>query len=421
MPAATAVRTVEDKISALKLNLVGGETAPVQPSEEPKVVDPFNYVGEVLGSGPGADYPYTEYLPHNPKRTESEPPLTPTEITDKGFSADRTFSRLRAFVEARGGRIRDIGVAVGTVIEGDVKMEELGDGERDDLAALVGYRGVVFFRKQSSFTIEEQLALGRHFGPLHTHPTYAVPRKSGLDEVVVIYQDQNSKPDPYSYSKADLFHSDTTYELQPPGVTMLKLITTPEVGGDTLWSSGYALYSSLSKPYQKYLESLSALHTGHNQASARTDVTTIPRREPVDAIHPVVRVHPVTGYKSIFVNPGFVTRLIGVPKAESENTLKFLRDGFAQNADAIVRWRWEKDDVAVWDNRVVNHSAVFDAYPALRHGLRVTPRAEKPLSVEEYEAKTGKKAKDWLEERHKSLGIKDVVDKGESKVKGYRD
>lgn len=92
----------------------------------------------------------------------------------------------------------------------------------------------------------------------------------------------------------------------------------------------YALYSSLSRPYQRYLESLSALHTGYNQAASRTGVVKIPRREPIETVHPVVRVHPVTGWKAIFVNPGFVTRIVGVPKAESDNVLEFLKQGFAQ-------------------------------------------------------------------------------------------
>lgn len=228
-----------------------------------------------------------------------------------------------------------------------------------------------------------------------------------------------------------------TYEIQPPGPTILRLLTTPEVGNDTLWSSGTALYSSLSRYYQQYLESLSALHTGFNQAASRVGTITVPRREPIETVHPVVRVHPVTGHKAIFVNPGFVTRIIGVPKAESDNTLAFLRDGFAQQTDATVRWRWEAGDVALWDNRVTTHSATFvsvppadvlftdhgqDAYPSQRHGLRVTPLAERPLSVEQYEAQTGKKAIDYIEERYALLGISGPKsDEGKTLAGGFRD
>ncbi|OCF57547.1 alpha-ketoglutarate catabolism dioxygenase [Kwoniella mangroviensis CBS 10435] len=390
--------------------------------DEVVVVDPYNYVGETFGSGPGENYPFAEFLPHNPDRTESDPPLPHFDIQDRGLKAHPNAARLRAFVEARGGKVRDQLVAVGTVIEGDIKLEELGEEEKDDLALLVAQRGVVFFRNQHSLTIEAQRDLGKHFGPLHKHATYATPRRGDLDDVVVVYADHNSRPDLYAFSRAELFHSDVTYEVQPPGTTILRLLTTPEVGNDTLWSSGYTVYSSLSKPMQKYLESLSAIHSGNDQAASRTGITKIPRRQPIETIHPVVRVHPVTGIKSVFVNPGFVTRLVGVPKAESDMILNFLKDQFAQQTDATVRWSWKSGDVAIWDNRIVNHSATFDAYPSLRHGLRVTPHAETPISVEEYESTTGQKAKDWLEERHRSLGIKPLArDDGKTKKRAFRD
>lgn len=91
-------------------------------------------------------------------------------------------------------------------------------------------------------------------------------------------------------------------------------------------------------------------------------------------------------------------------------------------SDATVRWRWETGDVAIWDNRVVNHSATFDAYPSLRHGLRVTPHAEKPLSVEEYEEQYGREAKDWIKERYAKLGIAPPAgDDGRTKAKAFRD
>ena len=255
----------------------------------------------------------------------------------------------------------------------------------------------------------------------------------------MVYSDKNSRPDLYAFSRAELFHSDVTYEIQPPGATILRLYTTPEVGNDTLWSSGYNVYSQLSRPYQIYLESLYAIHTGTNQAASRSAAGhKVPLREPIDTIHPVVRVHPVTGLKAVFVNPGFVTRLVGVPKAESDNTLAFLKDCFSQQTDATTRWRWEAGDVAIWDNRVVNHSATFDAYvsgpaqiprgtrthaqPSQRHGLRVTPHAEVPLSVSDYEAQYGKPAKDWLKERFAKLNIDGPAqDDGKMKNGGFRD
>lgn len=122
-------------------------------------------------------------------------------------------------------------------------------------ALLVAQKGVVFFRGQQDMTIESQRDLGAHFGPLHKHATYATPRRGDLDDVVgksplygvsgaspligsVVYSDRNSRPDMFAFSRAELFHSDVTYEVQPPGTTILRLLVTPEVGNDTLWSSG---------------------------------------------------------------------------------------------------------------------------------------------------------------------------------------
>jgi sulfonate dioxygenase len=196
-----------------------------------------------------------------------------------------------------------------------------------------------------------------------------------------------------------------TYELQPPGLTTLKGLTIPELGGDTLFAHGAALYSSLSTHYQKYLEGLQAVHSGVEQANGAKGAGQFVRREPIQTVHPVVRVHPVTGIKSVFVNPGFTRRILGVPRSESENTLRFLYSEFATNPDINFRFKWQKDDVALWDNRVVNHSAMFDFWPERRHALRVTPHGEKPLSVAEYEDKFGKQAKDWATVRYQALGL----------------
>jgi hypothetical protein len=106
------------------------------------------------------------------------------------------------------------------------------------------------------------------------------------------------------FPSIDLWHSDVSYELQPPSTTSLKLITGPEVGGDTLWSSGYALYSSLSPGLQVYLEGLSALHSAVAQADGARAAGIPVRREPIETVHPVIRVHPATGWKSVYVNPG---------------------------------------------------------------------------------------------------------------------
>lgn len=123
-------------------------------------------------------------------------------------------------------------------------------------------------------------------------------------------------------------------------------------GGDTLWSSQYAAYDVLSAPMQKYLEGLTAIHSADMQAQGSRDLGRTVRREPVTTEHPLVRTNPVTGWKSLFFNPGFVTKIVGVPKIESDTILAMLSDVVATTQELHVRFQWGKDDVAFWDNRV---------------------------------------------------------------------
>lgn len=139
--------------------------------------------------------------------------------------------------------------------------------------------------------------IATHFRPSVCH--------SPLTSAAVVYSENNRRVrDPSQFSKLQLWHSDVSYERQPPSTTSLKVLTGPDYGGDTLWSSGYALYSSFSRGFQVYLEGLSALHSAVAQADGARASGLPVRREPVETIHPVVRVHPVTGWKSIYVNPG---------------------------------------------------------------------------------------------------------------------
>jgi len=149
-----------------------------------------------------------------------------------------------------------------------------------------------------------------------------------------------------------MWHSDVSYEIQPPGTTSLKLLTGPEYGGDTLWSSGYALYSSLSPGLQTYLEGLSALHSAVEQTEGARAGGLPVRRHEIETVHPVVRVHPATGWKSVYVNPGFTRRILDVPRAESDVMLTFLFRQISENPDFQVRFQWEPNSIAFWDNRV---------------------------------------------------------------------
>lgn len=189
-----------------------------------------------------------------------------------------------------------------------------------------------------------------------------------------------------------------TYEIQPPSYTALKLLNGPPRGGggDTLWSSQYAVYDLLSPGMQKYLEGLEALHSAQIQADGSHNLGRPVRRDPVVTKHPLIRTNPVTGWKSVFFNPGFVTAIVGIPKAESNSIISYLNEIIATTQEVHVRYQWQKNDVAFWDNRVCvstssfhttlggadmpkNHSASYGFAPHRRHAVRTACHAERPV------------------------------------------
>ena len=189
------------------------------------------------------------------------------------------------------------------------------------------------------------------------------------------------------------------------GFTALKIITAPSHGGDTVWSNAQALLSTFSPGFISYLEGLKALHSSDHQKKRAEMQGTYIRRPQTDYVHPVVRVHPVTGIKGLYVNPSYTQRIVGVPQHESDAILNIIWRRIEASPDLQVRVAWEPDTVVYWDNRLTWHTATGDYFPERRHGLRATPRAEIPISVEQYEKTTGKKAKDWYLERMAGFGV----------------
>ncbi|KAH8101019.1 alpha-ketoglutarate-dependent sulfonate dioxygenase [Cristinia sonorae] len=358
-------------------------------------------------------YEFARYKPSFPNI--QWPPLEEITVTDRGQFADPEKKAL--FSAAK--KVKHLTPVIGTELVG-IDLRQLSSQQKDELSLLVAERGVVFFRDQE-LNIHEQLELARHWGPLHKHATTPIPREPGLEEVHVVYNDASRRPDPTAFSKLELWHSDVSYEIQPPSTTSLKVITGPEYGGDTLWSSGYALYSSFSPGFQKYLEGLHAVHSAVAQADGARAAGLPVRREPIESTHPLVRVHPTTGWKSIYVNPGFTRRIVGVPKAESDAILNILFHQISENPDFQVRFHWEPNSIAFWDNRIVTHTATFDFWPHTRHALRATPHGEKPTSVEEYERASGKVAKDRQVEIWKQQGLAVPGVQNGSKPRGYND
>ena len=239
-------------------------------------------------------------------------------------------------------------------------------------------RHQVLFLRNQVITPEQQRALAIRFGDLHIHPVY--PHAEGVEEIIVLDTHQNNPPD------NDNWHTDVTFIETPPAIAILASKLLPASGGDTLWSSGIAAYEALSEPFKQLLSGLQAEHdfkkSFQEYKYRKTEEEhqrwqqAVAKNPPVQ--HPVIRTHPVSGRKALFVNEGFTTRLLGLSEKESEAILNFLFWHTAK-PEFQVRWRWHENDVAIWDNRVTQHYANADYYPARRVMHRATVLGDKPV------------------------------------------
>lgn len=266
-----------------------------------------------------------------------------------------------------------------------------------DLAITISQRGVVFFRKQYSLTNEKQKELILRLGEVSGRPTSSTLHINPIirdktnfaatdDQISVIsstQRRQSNRKDESTY-----WHSDNMYETCTPDYTCLRLSKTPSTGGDTLWASGYDMYDRFSKPYQKFLEGLTATFAGDGILKAveagKVKLYDKPRGSPENVglvnVHPVVRTNPVTGWKSIYALGGFPT-CKGVNELDEEESKQLLDRflGIVHNHELQVRFRWlNPNDFAIWDNRSVFHTATMD-YTGERYGYRVVGIGEKPF------------------------------------------
>jgi taurine dioxygenase len=231
--------------------------------------------------------------------------------------------------------------------------------------------GVLFFRDQS-LTPQQHKAFGQRFGTLHIHPAFP-DILDGHPEIMVIRADENSKR-----IAGEDWHSDVSCDAEPPLGTILHMHEVPPVGGDTLFASMYAAYDALSAPLRMMLDGLTAIHDGEQAFRGRYGQNdeagkVYPRSE-----HPVVRTHPVSGRKALYVNRIFTTRIVQLSRHESDGLLAML---FAhmEVPEFQCRFRWQPGSVAFWDNRCVQHHAMWDYFPQRRRGLRVTIKGDRPF------------------------------------------
>ena len=236
---------------------------------------------------------------------------------------------------------------------------------------------VLFFRDQK-LSAATHAALARQFGDLHIHPIY--PKVETQPEILILDTALNDLRD------NALWHTDVTFIEQPPLGSILNAIQVPEYGGDTLWASSSAAYDALSPPVQQLIDGLYAEHDIQlSFPDERFSTTTEDqqklfnaRQEHPPVIHPVVRVHPDTGKKGLFVTPGFTRRIVDVNASESRALLDLL---FAHSTrpEFCVRWQWQANDVVFWDNRITQHYACDDYRPQRRIMHRATILGDRPV------------------------------------------
>jgi alpha-ketoglutarate-dependent taurine dioxygenase len=298
----------------------------------------------------------------------------------------------------------------------DAQLADILDDDElvRDLAITISRRGVVFFRNQN-ITPEQQKLLANKLGRLtgkpkesglHIHPI--TPRggfakadaEDEIDPEISLItskfqrQGLQDKKLPKLYErKPGGWHSDITFEPVPSDYAILKIVQTPETGGDTLWASGYAAYDSLSDPLKGFLESLTGTYAqpGFKKSSEdeNFDFFTGPRGNPENvgddliAHHPLIRTNPVTGWNSIFALGEHYTSIDGLSHSESELITKLIQDIVFRRHDIRVRYKWSPNDVALWDNRSVYHTATPDIYEyddgTERHGVRTVSIGERPF------------------------------------------
>ena len=276
--------------------------------------------------------------------------------------------------------VRPLSGALGAEVRGIDLSRPLSETERERLLSALHAHGVLCIRDQK-LTHDSQIALARIFGEPDVHPI-----AKGLEshpEIVRVL-----KPAGERAFFGTSWHTDNSFFERPSAVTVLYGERVPPVGGDTVYASMERAWEALSEPLQQLLLPLRAIHSAEEAFDPRTTGDAKYRGETAiqyvysDAIyerveHPVVRTHPVTGRKSLYVNPMFTRRIVGLSPIESDRILSMLYE-LSTRPELTCRIRWENGTVAIWDNRCLQHYAIDDYADFDRLMYRVTITGERP-------------------------------------------
>ncbi|WP_431869784.1 TauD/TfdA dioxygenase family protein [Nocardiopsis eucommiae] len=266
--------------------------------------------------------------------------------------------------------VRPLGALIGAEIHGIDLRDEIDEELRAELnRALLEFK-VIFFRDQPIDSVRQQ-EIARLWGDLETNPFI----ERGDDAHVARFAKDEAPP-----SYENVWHTDVTWREAPALGAILRLVEVPPVGGDTMWADMAAAYDNLPDDVKKRIEGRTAVHDVIPGFVRFLDEERLlewqDRFPPVE--HPVVRVHPETGRRTLFVNVSFTTRIVGMEKGESDALLRYLFQQ-AHTPEYQVRFRWERNSVAFWDNRATQHYAVNDYHPHPRVAERVAIVGDRPF------------------------------------------
>jgi taurine dioxygenase len=268
-------------------------------------------------------------------------------------------------------QVEPLSPSIGAVIHGVDLAKPLDAATFEEIRRAFRDRKVIFFRDQR-ISSEDHVAFARLFGSLEVHPF--VPHKQGFPEVMVL------RHGPDNRGRENTWHSDVTWRQEPSLGSILRSVELPDVGGDTLFADMNAAYEALGDDVKRQLEGLEAVHDFLQVFGGRLGAEELEKKraEFPPATHPVIRTHPETGQKGIYVNAPFTTRIVGMAEDESRRLLRHLYRQ-ASVPEYQCRFRWAPDSIAFWDNRITQHYAASDYFPKVRRMERVTIVGDRPF------------------------------------------
>ncbi len=267
--------------------------------------------------------------------------------------------------------------ALGATVSDLDLTEPLSEHELAALKQALLDHEVLFFRDQA-LQPEAHARLADYFGPPQHHEAYE--HVDGYPQITILENDAD-RP-----SKIEMWHADMTFRKHPPLGSILHGVIIPEKGGDTMFASMSAAFEGLSSQMQSLLSGLTAIHDfsyGFKESLAEPGgqerlAPMVRDNPPVE--HPVVRVHPESGKKSLYVNCLFTVGIKGMSEKESQALLNFLYEHMTADEFAC-RFKWQSNSIAFWDNRIVQHKPVNDYYPQHRKMQRITIDGDTPSAA----------------------------------------